>query len=176
MGKRRNLVRDTADTFHHELTSLIGSGFKPSRSMTGAIAVISAGGDLLFVEKANYGGTDYHVEIHLLSLLYDFAKKTWGEYTLPAHSRVYLHVYDSPCKSCTEKLAFALEGVWQNGGETWLHGSKVRVARNVTVQWKLGFTEWFTGFGGGRYWDHRAAQKDYEEKLESAGWRVKQVK
>jgi len=166
MGKKGQDVKKFADDYHDRLTPMIGSGFKPSRSMCGAIALYSAGGVPLFAQTANYGGTDYHVEIHLLALLYEFVKKSgWGEYTLPAWSTVYLYVYDSPCKQCTTKLARALNLSWQNG-------------RNSTVRWKLSFSQWYTGSGFDRYWDVNAAKRDYKEQLSDAGytgWRIKQA-
>lgn len=164
MGWMSALAKGRADEVHEILAPLTSSGFKASKSMSGAIVVIAANGqDVLFQETAHYGGEDYHVEMDLLAKLFDWTKNTLGApFILPAGCTVYLYVYNSPCKVCAVKLARALGWSWRKG-------------KNGTVTWKLGFSQWYTGSGAGRYYDSTAANLDYANKLTPAGWRLKKV-
>jgi hypothetical protein len=164
MGWLSTLAKGRANEVHEILGPLIKLGLKPSKSMSGAIIVVAANGtDVLFQATANYDGDDYHVEMDLLSKLFDWTKNVLdAPFFLPANCKVYLYVYNSPCKKCAVKLAQALKWSWRKG-------------KNGTVTWKVGFSQWYTGGGSDRYFNSMAASQDYGNTLAAAGWSIKKV-
>jgi hypothetical protein len=165
MGFLQNLLKGDADQAHDALAEGIGGGLPKSHAMTGAIAVTSADKKTVLMRAtANYTGTDYHVEMGLMSKLYDFTETNGGgRWVLPDNCRVYLYVYDSPCMDCTDKLERAMKMAWLRGG------------KNATVTWKLGFTKWYLKPCKNGHASVPAAIKAYNNQLAPPGWKWKQV-
>jgi hypothetical protein len=133
MGQHRLTVtaRGAADAAHADLVAAIGIGLPPTHAMTGSIVLANAAKNVLFQATGNFQGQQ-HVELFLMSRLYDFCAQQgvagvagFGPFQMPANSRVYLYVYDSPCVHCARMLTISL-GRW--------------MFRNPTVHWKLGYT------------------------------------
>ncbi len=164
MGVLKNLVKTDADSAHSNIATLIEVGLHSSHALTGAIVVTNQAKDtVLLRETESYHSEGYHVEQGLLAKLFDFSKSSGVPFKLPANSRVYLYVYNSPCAQCVGKLSFALRVA------PW--GSK-----NPTVVWKLGFTKlYLQPDRRDGYPSAAAARDDYNARLLAAGWQWKQV-
>jgi hypothetical protein len=73
-------------------------------------------------------------------------------FVLPVNSIVYIYVYYSPCKLCTENFA-----PFRSMKQTW-------IAKNPTVSWKLAWSAYFVGRKNG-YNDPDAANAAYGQHL-----------
>jgi hypothetical protein len=165
MGFLQNLLKGDADQAHDTLAEGISGGLPKSHAMTGAIVVTTNDKKTVLMRAtANYTGTDYRVEMDLMSKLFDFTRASGGgPWVLPANCRVYLYVYDSPCTDCTDKLERTMKIAWLNGG------------KNTTVTWKLGFTKWYLKPRDNGHASVTAATAAYNNQLVPRGWRWKQV-
>jgi hypothetical protein len=169
MGFMKSLLKGDADHAHGELAKGIGSGMPKSHAMAGAIVVTSQDKKtVLLRETASFHGGEYHVEMDLMSKLFPFSKSPsggGGAWLLPANCRVYLYVYNSPCTTCTTKLAITLRNAWRQGG------------KNAGVTWKLGFTKFYLKPMPDGHDSVQAAIGAYNTRLAAptVGWRWKQI-
>lgn len=151
----KGVVKGLADQAYEALAS----GMSGSRCMTGAIMVASADkGTVYFKQTANYTGTPedaqpHHVENALMAALFTWTQTVLKTpFVLPANSIVYIYVYYSPCKLCTENLA-----PFRSMRRTW-------TANNPTVTWKLAWSVYFVGRKNG-YDDSDKANTAYGTHL-----------
>ena len=153
MGILRHLVRGDADDVHGML-----QGVRPSsHQLTGGIVLTDQNRTVLMRQTANFHGNDYHVEKDLLSNLFTWSQSNGGAWTLPANSRLYLYVYNSPCTVCAQVLK-RTRSTWYNKG-------------NVTVRWKFGFTVYYLRPRLNGHEDVNAANAAYN----ATGWAYKRV-
>ena len=160
-----NWLAELARSIHDTLAPAFRAGLHPSHAMSGALAVVNAGGDtVLFQATANYNPDRGHVERQLMAALFSWTKDTLGTpFILPAGCTVYLYVYNSPCQECAKALALTLRL-----GDGWGR------AANHTVTWRLGFSRYYTS-GENSYPNSVVANQVYAQTLAPAGWVVAPV-
>ena len=130
MGFLTCTAKTAADNARAALVAAIGIGMPPTHAMTGAIVLVDSNRNVLFQATGNY--QNQHVELYLMSQLYNFCVAQgaagvpgFGQWQMPANSRVFLYVYDSPCTVCVRYLGISLNRCQTN---------------DPTVRWKLGYT------------------------------------
>jgi hypothetical protein len=150
----KGVVKGLADDAYLALASGLPRS-SSSHCMTGAIMVASADKKTVhFKQTANYNGSPedaqaYHVENALMAALFTWTQTVLKTpFVLPANSIVYIYVYYSPCKLCTQNLA-----PFKSMKQTW-------IPRNPTVKWKLAWSAYFVGRTNG-YDDSSKADTAY---------------
>ena len=154
--------KNAADAAHSQLAPAIPIGLAPTHAMTGSLEVTTPTRASLFTTTANFSGGQ-HVELQLMGALHAWTKSMAPPqpFVLPASSRVYLYVYDSPCPKCVTALRMSVHN-WRQ--------------RNPSTVWKLGFTRWWIGpsiAGIDRYANHQEATQAYNGLTHYCGMRWK---
>jgi hypothetical protein len=153
-----------ADHAHGQLAQAIQVGLASPHAMTGSLQITNQAKHVLHSVTANYNGVR-HVEPQLLQAVFDWARACTPntQFVLPANTRVYLYVYDSPCPACVQTMRICVKN-WRDN--------------NPSSTWKLGFTRWY--LGGPlpeitRYTDQLTATQAYNGLQNHSGmsWEIK---